>query len=44
VFEVLRRFQQRLDFGLAQDDRQLLLITGKGHPVGQPSRLHGSEA
>src|ERR1035438_5071521 len=28
VFEVLRRFQQRFDFGLTQNDRQLLLVAG----------------
>jgi hypothetical protein len=28
VFEILRRFEQRLDLGLTQNDGQLLLIAG----------------
>ena len=33
VPEVRRRFEQRLDFALAQNDGQLLLIAGQGNPV-----------
>jgi len=33
VFEVLRRFQQRFDFGLAQNDGQLLLVAGQRDSV-----------